>query len=1045
MLFGSIELPGRPDLLNILALDLLPIPQICRMMQVGVAIDVERLGEISEILAAKMSELELEITSYIPPAYLNAFLAESGDDIAINVDSAEQIAELLFKALKLGEGKDLKRTPSGLRISTGKKQLEKLKRDHPVIPKILEYREASKLKSTYADALPLLAKDENGVKVVRTQLLTTRTSTGRLACAAWWTPVRTRAYGFLPIRDIEVGDYVWTHQRRWRKVTATWRKGIAPMYNVSFSNGHILTCTGDHKLLLSGHERVKTVGEQPSECSGSTGATQISRISYDKADSQEIRDYLPQHTLDLQESRARGRIQSPKGDPVLTVQAGGEKSHDRQDRRSAPQLDRLGIRWTRVSDLFEGWQKAVCSQGGDGGSLGAGPITGGFRCSSYRQQQDEQSIGQSGSGYNTWTQENTLPSGEGLALCHVEKIEAAGSFEVYDISVDEDESYEACGVFSHNSKRPNLQNIPTRTKLGQMIRKAFIARPGCRLVSVDYSQIELRLLADRAHERKMIQVFESGGDIHTETAMRAFGIDDPAKVDKISQRNPCKNINFGVCIAWGQRVLTNHGLIPIQNVSCHDMVWDGEEFVHHEGVVYKGIKRVITYRGLTATPDHKVWVQDGRKIPLSQAMAEGSELAVTGLGEHPVRYAPGGVKDLPGRQKSLQVRQDDVYGLPQDQRGIGRQSAGGQESAMQVPTGQIPRSESPCIAGTLLGYVAALHQPKEPKLAQLWRSRDRVQVSEPGAFHKVHVALSAAPDISRSGYWTERQQWPLRAGEFRTRDALGKRQQHAAEQMGVLQESSTDYYSVVHSASKGLPMVSPDTWHDEAFSRSGNHLAGDPVPLSQKTPVYDIYNAGPRRRFTVEGKLVSNCYGLTASGLYDLMAVTYATASLPMPDWLDIEWCERFIEKWFNLYPDALEYFQLQHWRARRYEMVWDMFGRTRLVPEVRSQLERVQYAGLRQAGNLPIQAAAAGVMKIGMARVERVLEGIRASGIYAEALLPVHDELLIEVDAEWAEEVEEVCRWEMEQALVDESGELRCRVPIKTEGSIMTHWAKAA
>jgi len=465
MLFGGIELPGHPDLANIRALDLLPIPQICRMMQVGVAIDVERLGEISEILATKMSELELEITSYIPPAYLNAFLEESGEDIAINVDSAEQIAELLFKVLKLGEGKDLKRTPSGLRISTGKKQLEKLKRDHPVIPKILEYREASKLKSTYADALPLLAKDENGAKVIHTQLLTTRTSTGRLA-----------------------------------------------------------------------------------------------------------------------------------------------------------------------------------------------------------------------------------------------------------------------------SKKPNLQNIPTRTKLGQMIRRAFISRPGCRLISIDYSQIELRLLADRANERKMIEVFRTGGDIHVFTAMQVFDISDPALVDHLTQRNPCKAVNFGVV------------------------------------------------------------------------------------------------------------------------------------------------------------------------------------------------------------------------------------------------------------------------------------------------------------------------YGLTAAGLYDLIVVTYATAGLPVPDWVTIEWCEKFIEKWFGIYSDALEYFQLQHWRARRYEMVWDMFGRTRLVPEVRSQIERVQYAGLRQAGNLPIQAAAAGVMKIGMARVERVLEGIRASGIYAEALLPVHDELLIEVDAEWAEEVEELCRWEMEQALVDEeSGELRCRVPIKTEGSIMTRWSKAA
>ena len=160
MLFGGIQLPGRPDLDNVRTLDLLPLPQIRRMMQVGVAIDKCWLQTLSEILEHRKNTLREEITSYIPLGYLDAFVSQSGDEIGMNVDSAEQVGELLFKMLRVGQGEYLKMTPSGERVSTGKKQLEKLKASHPVIGKILEYREASKLKSTYADALPQLAVEE---------------------------------------------------------------------------------------------------------------------------------------------------------------------------------------------------------------------------------------------------------------------------------------------------------------------------------------------------------------------------------------------------------------------------------------------------------------------------------------------------------------------------------------------------------------------------------------------------------------------------------------------------------------------------------------------------------------------------------------------------------------------------------------------------------------------------------------------------------------------------------------------------------------------
>lgn len=95
-----------------------------------------------------------------------------------------------------------------------------------------------------------------------------------------------------------------------------------------------------------------------------------------------------------------------------------------------------------------------------------------------------------------------------------------------------------------SSTNPNLQNIPVRTELGREIRKAFVAAKGKTFVSADYSQIELRLAAELAQDKPMIEAFKSGADIHLLTAAEMFGV-DPSEVTK-QQRSGAKTINFGV-------------------------------------------------------------------------------------------------------------------------------------------------------------------------------------------------------------------------------------------------------------------------------------------------------------------------------------------------------------------------------------------------------------------------------------------------------------------------------------------------------------------
>ena len=95
-----------------------------------------------------------------------------------------------------------------------------------------------------------------------------------------------------------------------------------------------------------------------------------------------------------------------------------------------------------------------------------------------------------------------------------------------------------------SSSNPNLQNIPIRTEIGRQIRKAFVAEEGSQLISADYSQIELRILAHLSDDPALIDAFKKDMDIHAAVASQVFGV-EPEKVD-IQQRTSAKTINFGI-------------------------------------------------------------------------------------------------------------------------------------------------------------------------------------------------------------------------------------------------------------------------------------------------------------------------------------------------------------------------------------------------------------------------------------------------------------------------------------------------------------------
>lgn len=133
-----------------------------------------------------------------------------------------------------------------------------------------------------------------------------------------------------------------------------------------------------------------------------------------------------------------------------------------------------------------------------------------------------------------------------------------------------------------SSSNPNLQNIPIRTELGKSIRKAFVAEKGYKLISADYSQIELRIIASLAKDDKMISAFEKNLDIHAATASEIFKI--PLCDVTPKMRRQAKAINFGIMYGMGPR-----GLADAADISFDE----AQIFIDEYFALYANIKKFI--------------------------------------------------------------------------------------------------------------------------------------------------------------------------------------------------------------------------------------------------------------------------------------------------------------------------------------------------------------------------------------------------------------------------------------------------------------------
>jgi DNA polymerase-1 len=133
-----------------------------------------------------------------------------------------------------------------------------------------------------------------------------------------------------------------------------------------------------------------------------------------------------------------------------------------------------------------------------------------------------------------------------------------------------------------SSSNPNLQNIPIRTELGREIRAAFVAAPGCKLLSADYSQIELRILAHLSEDSVLVEAFRRGEDIHSRTAQEVFGVAPFAQTHE--HRRVAKVINFGVIYG-----LSAFGLAQNLGIDTRE----GAKFIAAYFERYSGVKKFL--------------------------------------------------------------------------------------------------------------------------------------------------------------------------------------------------------------------------------------------------------------------------------------------------------------------------------------------------------------------------------------------------------------------------------------------------------------------
>lgn len=438
--------------------------------------------------------------------------------------------------------------------------------------------------------------------------------------------------------------------------------------------------------------------------------------------------------------------------------------------------------------------------------------------------------------------------------------------------------------------------------LSQLIRTMLIPKEGCKFIVADFSAIEARVLAWLAGEQWRLDAFRNDEDIYCASASEMFHV--PVVKHGINgdlrQRGKISEL---ACIAEGQVVLTDQGLVPIEQVTKDMKVWDGEEWVSHDGVVYRGEREVITYDGLTATPDHLVWVE-GKHTPIcfKEAANSGAHLTQTGNGRCPIWMGEN-------RKSGIQVggRMSVLCGS-----GMHRLWCKAMDGLLWAKTWKAKilsamYKSSPMAKISLKGSKTPMRVSQRSGVQKLWRTWDSFRVfkrKRSGNLDNKKFRSSR----QRAGVRPNKLQWKLRPWKY-----------PVCTENNQCKEQNDNNFNKIRADILAIRVPHCDTKIEKRYDKGGYYCrrkerctgTQSGMETNRSTArLYDIRNAGRHHRFTVSGKLVHNCgYGGASGALISMGALDMGLKENELPgiisSWRDAN--PNIVKFWYAVEKAAID------------------------------------------------------------------------------------------------------------------------------------------
>lgn len=483
-------------------------------------------------------------------------------------------------------------------------------------------------------------------------------------------------------------------------------------------------------------------------------------------------------------------------------------------------------------------------------------------------------------------------------------------------------------VVRRNGRVAMTGQSPKHGKVSKQWRRVLRAHPGRRWVSLDFSGFHALTTGFEANDPSYIRAARI--DIHgilgyikeklPEWERLVEGLRDPVlmsdeeiaqRVKKWARANAPVELGktfkerrdkvYKTCIAEGTPILTDKGLVPIEKITLEHRLWDGVEWVHHDGIIDQGIQPVITWDGLTATPDHLVFTANGQAISIGRAAHQMDRLERTGNGGTPIRTLH---RDLL-RDSAHQRLQEAAMQMRMWNGGVGGSAGTCQWNVKRMSNMRSQRSNLFQAArnywGQIRCYSRSLLESIKPKTSALWGAGDRMSIFFAEKFCALGHRAFAASFVSGRGNRPDQQRWPLRAWKLETSHpptADGQSEKHQLDSV------SRDAYDITRICNSVQPLHlqrNCKVWQERtdwgANNSSGIGLSSqaqmEVAPGSrpmQRARVFDIANAGPRFCFTAAGKLVANCvlgvqFGMRPRKMFNLNPDVFLSQTLAQEVW----------------------------------------------------------------------------------------------------------------------------------------------------------------